>query len=192
MWPSSALAISSSSLPCCQVSQSVHSPPTLSCNVCFRFLIRQALAHQRVQLFVTWRVTRIEKSLSSRLRQNLSMFVPIIIYLIKFSFDLQPVAKTITFAGSGFSHYNIGWLLLLHTDETEVQGEISSTTIPFDYLIYAVGAETQTFGIPGVKEHACFMKEIQDAEKVCSPLTYEYIGEKSNFCFLVQASLYGL
>jgi NADH:ubiquinone reductase (non-electrogenic) len=53
-----------------------------------------------------------------------------------------------------------------HTDETEIQGEVSSTTIPFDYLIYAVGAETQTFGIPGVKEHACFMKEIQDAEKV--------------------------
>lgn len=54
----------------------------------------------------------------------------------------------------------------IHPDETEVQGEISSTTIPFDYLVYAVGAETQTFGIPGVKEHACFMKEIQDAERV--------------------------
>ncbi|KAI0275857.1 FAD/NAD-P-binding domain-containing protein [Russula aff. rugulosa BPL654] len=62
--------------------------------------------------------------------------------------SVDPIAKTITFA-----------------DETEVQGEVSSTTIPFDYLIYAVGAETQTFGIPGVKEHACFMKEIQDAEK---------------------------
>lgn len=69
---------------------------------------------------------------------------------------------------------NIWWLLSWHTDETEIQGEVSSTTIPFDYLIYAVGAETQTFGIPGVKEHACFMKEIQDAEKVCS-LMYEYI-----------------
>jgi hypothetical protein len=68
-------------------------------------------------------------------------------------------------------------LLPWHTDETEVQGEVSSTTIPFDYLIYAVGAETQTFGIPGVKEHACFMKEIQDAEKVCSSLMYEYIEE---------------
>lgn len=62
-----------------------------------------------------------------------------------------------------------------HTDETEVQGEVSSTTIPFDYLIYAVGAETQTFGIPGVKEHACFMKEIQDAEKV-SPNMFEFNG----------------
>jgi NADH:ubiquinone reductase (non-electrogenic) len=29
----------------------------------------------------------------------------------------------------------------------------------------AVGAETQTFGIPGVSEHSVFMKELQDAEK---------------------------
>jgi NADH:ubiquinone reductase (non-electrogenic) len=43
---------------------------------------------------------------------------------------------------------------------------VSSTTIPYDYLVYAVGAETQTFGIPGVKEHACFMKELHDAERM--------------------------
>ncbi len=60
-----------------------------------------------------------------------------------------------------------------HADETEIQGEVSSVTIPFDYLIYAVGAETQTFGIPGVKEHACFMKEIQDAERV-SPSLFQF------------------
>lgn len=44
----------------------------------------------------------------------------------------------------------------------------SSKTIPYDYLVYAVGAEVQTFGTPGVQEKACFMKEIQDAEKVSS------------------------
>ena len=38
----------------------------------------------------------------------------------------------------------------------------------YDYLVYAVGAETQTFNIPGVKEHACFMKELDDAERVRS------------------------
>lgn len=68
-----------------------------------------------------------------------------------------------------------------HADETEVQGEVSSTTIPFDYLIYAVGAETQTFGIPGVKEHACFMKEIQDAEKVSSHFEHEYMKDSTVF-----------
>ena len=44
-----------------------------------------------------------------------------------------------------------------------------SNTLKYDYLIYGVGAETQTFGIPGVKENAVFMKEIQDADRVCSP-----------------------
>ncbi|KAF9653570.1 NADH dehydrogenase [Thelephora ganbajun] len=52
------------------------------------------------------------------------------------------------------------------SDSSDIKGAVSTTTIPYDYLIYAVGAETQTFGIPGVKEHACFMKELQDAEKM--------------------------
>ena len=43
---------------------------------------------------------------------------------------------------------------------------MSTTTMKYDYLVYAVGAETQTFNIPGVKEHACFMKELEDAETV--------------------------
>ena len=50
-------------------------------------------------------------------------------------------------------------------DTSEVQGAISTTTMKYDYLVYAVGAETQTFNIPGVKEHACFMKELHDAER---------------------------
>jgi NADH:ubiquinone reductase (non-electrogenic) len=51
-------------------------------------------------------------------------------------------------------------------DTSDIKGAVSSTTIPYDYLVYAVGAETQTFNIPGVKEHACFMKELHDAERV--------------------------
>ena len=53
-------------------------------------------------------------------------------------------------------------------DTSEIKGEESSVTIPYDYLVYAVGAETQTFNIPGVKEYGCFMKEMKDAEKVYS------------------------
>lgn len=62
---------------------------------------------------------------------------------------VDPIAKTVTFS-----------------DDSEIQGAVSSTTIPYDYLVYGVGAETQTFGIPGVQEHACFMKEIQDGERM--------------------------
>lgn len=63
--------------------------------------------------------------------------------------EVDPVNKTVTFA-----------------DLSEIQGSVSSTTIPYDYLVFGVGAETQTFNIPGVKEHACFMKELPDAEKM--------------------------
>ncbi|KZT39187.1 NADH dehydrogenase [Sistotremastrum suecicum HHB10207 ss-3] len=62
--------------------------------------------------------------------------------------DIDPVAKTITLS-----------------DHSPIVGATSTSTINYDYLVYAVGAETQTFGIPGVKEHACFMKELGDAEK---------------------------
>lgn len=63
--------------------------------------------------------------------------------------DVDPLKKTVTFK-----------------DTSEVQGLVSSTTMKYDYLVYAVGAETQTFNIPGVRENACFMKELEDAEKV--------------------------
>lgn len=62
--------------------------------------------------------------------------------------DIDPVAKKVTI-----------------TDPSPIVGTSSTTDISYDYLVYAVGAETQTFGIPGVKEHACFMKELGDAQK---------------------------
>ncbi|PPQ70424.1 hypothetical protein CVT24_013174, partial [Panaeolus cyanescens] len=62
--------------------------------------------------------------------------------------DVDPINKTITFK-----------------DSSEIKGLVSSTTIPYDYLVYGVGAEVQTFNIPGVKENACSMKELADAER---------------------------
>ena len=56
--------------------------------------------------------------------------------------------------------------LIKSTDTSEIQGAVSNTAIPYDYLVFAVGAEVQTFNIPGVREHACFMKELEDAEKM--------------------------
>ncbi|KAL1741333.1 hypothetical protein HDZ31DRAFT_76258 [Schizophyllum fasciatum] len=63
--------------------------------------------------------------------------------------DVDPVRKTVTFA-----------------DNTPVRGAVSSTTIGYDYLVYAPGAEVQTFNIPGIREKACFMKELADAERL--------------------------
>lgn len=63
--------------------------------------------------------------------------------------DIDPVKRTITMR-----------------DNSEVKGDIAETTLPFDYLVIGVGAQNTTFGIPGVEENACFLKEIQDAQKI--------------------------
>ncbi|KAJ3105378.1 NADH:ubiquinone oxidoreductase [Phlyctochytrium planicorne] len=55
-------------------------------------------------------------------------------------------------------------------DNSEIVGEVSVQKIPYDYLVVGVGAENATFGIPGVKEHACFLKESWDARRIRSQL----------------------
>ncbi|PPR03369.1 hypothetical protein CVT24_012494 [Panaeolus cyanescens] len=39
-------------------------------------------------------------------------------------------------------------------------------TLSYDKLIIAVGAYSQTFNVPGVKEHAHFLKDIKDARRI--------------------------
>ncbi|CAG8609016.1 8266_t:CDS:10, partial [Ambispora leptoticha] len=39
-------------------------------------------------------------------------------------------------------------------------------SIPYDTLVIAVGANSNTFGIPGVGEHALFLKDVSDARKI--------------------------
>ncbi|KAL9079209.1 MAG: hypothetical protein Q9157_001878 [Trypethelium eluteriae] len=51
-------------------------------------------------------------------------------------------------------------------DESEVKGDSSATEVPFDMLVVGVGAENATFGIKGVTEHSCFLKEVNDAQRI--------------------------
>jgi NADH dehydrogenase len=38
--------------------------------------------------------------------------------------------------------------------------------VPYDKLVIAVGAYSQTFGIPGVREHAHFLRDVGDARRI--------------------------
>ena len=51
-------------------------------------------------------------------------------------------------------------------DNSEIVGKVSENVVKYDYLVVACGAQNATFGIPGVKEHACFLKESWDAHKI--------------------------
>ncbi|KAJ3256095.1 NADH:ubiquinone oxidoreductase [Chytriomyces hyalinus] len=55
-------------------------------------------------------------------------------------------------------------------DSSQITGDVSVTNIKYDYLVVGVGAENATFGIPGVKEHASFLKEAWDARRIRTQL----------------------
>jgi NADH:ubiquinone reductase (non-electrogenic) len=52
------------------------------------------------------------------------------------------------------------------SDISEIRGDRLETEVAYDMLVIGVGAENSTFGIPGVKEHSCFLKEINDAQQI--------------------------
>ncbi len=45
-------------------------------------------------------------------------------------------------------------------------GPSSHITVPYDYLVCAMGAVPGTFGVPGVYENAFFLKEATDSQKI--------------------------
>lgn len=77
-------------------------------------------------------------------------------------------------------------------DTSEIKGSTSSTTISYDYLVYAVGAEVQTFNIPGVQEHACFMKELGDAERVGDIIGVIFFSSNLHLLFVDAKTIHGL
>jgi len=44
--------------------------------------------------------------------------------------------------------------------------DIEDFSIEYDRLVVTVGAQTNTFGIPGVREHCCFLKQVEDARRI--------------------------
>lgn len=53
-------------------------------------------------------------------------------------------------------------------DISEMHTSNDTFDVPYDYLVVAVGAEPATFGTPGVKEHAVFLKQIEHSRVIRS------------------------
>lgn len=51
-------------------------------------------------------------------------------------------------------------------DRSAIVGELSKWDVPYDMLVIAIGARSNTFGTPGVEEHCHFLKEIPDAHAI--------------------------
>ena len=55
-----------------------------------------------------------------------------------------------------------------------VNCEIREFDVPYDQLVVAVGASTNTFGVKGVKENCLFMKQLSDAIRFREQLGYAF------------------
>lgn len=49
---------------------------------------------------------------------------------------------------------------------SRIDGHVKSYNVAWDRLVIASGAVSNTFGIEGVKEHAFFLKDIEDARSI--------------------------
>lgn len=58
------------------------------------------------------------------------------------------------------------WVIVVPTSSSSNLDKGSPFTLDYDKLIISVGSYSNTFGIPGVKEHGFFLKDIQDARRI--------------------------
>lgn len=67
----------------------------------------------------------------------------------------------------------------IRTHDKKVMLEDGSS-LSYDYLIIAVGGETETFGIPGMKEHAMSIRSINSVRMIRQHIEYQFAAYKQD------------
>lgn len=78
------------------------------------------------------------------------------------SFTVYPILKDVSTCQYSFMN-SFSWFVC-------VESERKKFSIDYDKLVISVGAYSNTFGIPGVKEYGCFLKEVNDARRIRTKL----------------------
>lgn len=68
--------------------------------------------------------------------------------------------------------------------------DIQDFEISYDKLVVTVGAQTNTFGIPGVREYCCFLKQVEDARRIRSAIVNCF--ERANIPSLIDEERRGI
>lgn len=103
--------------------------------------------------------------------RNHFLFTPLLnsttVGTLEFRSIIEPVRNT-RFRED--SHFQLARAIKLDADNNKIicASDAGNHTyeLTYDYLVIGVGALSNTFGIPGVSEHAYFLKEIADARAV--------------------------
>jgi len=103
--------------------------------------------------------------------RNYFLFTPLLASSAVGTIEFRSIVEPIRHAKENFRYYQARGMEV-KTDERKLVCETGAANerfeLSYDKLVIAVGAETNTFGIPGVSEHALFLKDIADARAVRS------------------------
>jgi NADH:ubiquinone reductase (non-electrogenic) len=100
--------------------------------------------------------------------RNHFLFTPLLASTTVGTLEFRSVIESVRLVEKGAFHLARAETVDMDNRCVSCRGELDgySFSVPFDWLIVAVGAATQTFGVPGVAEHALFLKQINDARTI--------------------------
>ncbi|GJQ20791.1 MAG: pyridine nucleotide-disulfide oxidoreductase [Bacteroidia bacterium] len=101
--------------------------------------------------------------------RNHFLFTPLLPSTTVGTIELRSIIEPIRTARPGILYYHAECIGLNHPKrEIRCRGILDGRTfaLRYDFLVIAVGASSATFNIPGVREHALFLKELSDARAI--------------------------
>ncbi|MFN8392097.1 MAG: FAD-dependent oxidoreductase [Bdellovibrionota bacterium] len=105
--------------------------------------------------------------------RNYFLFTPLLASSAVGTIEFRSIVEPIRLARADFQYYQASCTSIdaeqrtIHLDTGPAHKPFD---IQYDYLVVAVGAAINTFGIPGVTEHALFLKDIPDARALRSKI----------------------
>jgi NADH:quinone reductase (non-electrogenic) len=101
--------------------------------------------------------------------RNHFLFTPLLPSTTVGTIEFRSIIEPIRTARKGMRYYQASCMAIDLTDRTllcESARDSSAFTVRYDRLVIAVGAAVNTYGIPGVEEHAYLLKEAADARLI--------------------------
>ena len=105
-------------------------------------------------------------------RENFSLFTPMLPEVTSGELEVRHVVTPIR------AQLHRTRFVLADVDEVDVARSTIryhhvltgiSTTLHYDHVVLALGSSTSTFGLPGVAEHVCALKTLEDADASAQP-----------------------
>jgi len=101
--------------------------------------------------------------------RNHFLFTPLLPSTTVGTIEFRSIIEPIRTSRDDIEYYQANCVSISGADNVVVCETIQGHKrfdLNYDYLVIAVGAVNNTFGIPGVHEHAMFLKELADARKI--------------------------